>query len=143
MFECFSIPIWVHCKPGNATINLKLCHYIPSPESIACALLEAKTPRNDTWGQDVDVWGTPAADTHNETAIGWDDPMQGQTASGGGPHLKLLKLTFAFRLLNDSVVRSQEKIGRLSLHGISKKTRRKRKRNLQPIGNHTRVGNEQ
>ncbi|KAG1727920.1 hypothetical protein EDD22DRAFT_853349 [Suillus occidentalis] len=78
MFKHFSIPIWVHYRQSNAVFDMKLCHYIPSSEVIACTLLEAKTLHND-------IWGTPDADTHNETALGWDDPMQGQTTSRQGP----------------------------------------------------------
>jgi len=78
MFEHFSIPIWVHIKQV-AVFDMKLRHYNPSKEAIACAI-EAQRTSNSAWGKDDGVWGKQDDGSQSQSALGWDG-----SALGWGP----------------------------------------------------------
>jgi hypothetical protein len=69
MFECFSIPVWVLCKP-DSVFDTKLRQYHPSKDAVACAI-EAQRICETTWGQD-NGWGQDADTTQSGSALGWD-----------------------------------------------------------------------
>ncbi|KAG1734254.1 uncharacterized protein EDB91DRAFT_1251047 [Suillus paluster] len=87
MLEAFSIPIWV-CYDGNAALNMKLCHYIPSPKAIADAIKAQKLDQmHGTWGQPYGTWGQP--DNGSESIIDWDQAWSQGTLRwdlDGGEH---------------------------------------------------------
>ncbi|KAG1740752.1 uncharacterized protein EDB91DRAFT_1248147 [Suillus paluster] len=87
MLEAFSIPIWV-CYDGNAAIDMKLCHYIPSPKAIADVIEAQKLDQmHGTWGQPDGMWGQ--LDNGSESVVDWDQAWS-QGALGwdldGGEH---------------------------------------------------------
>ncbi|KAG2092396.1 hypothetical protein BD769DRAFT_1395449 [Suillus cothurnatus] len=82
MFEHFSIPIWVHIKQVTV-FDVKLCHYNPSKEAIACAI-EAQRTSNSAWGQndsawgkDDGIWGKQDDGSQSQSALGWDGSTLG------------------------------------------------------------------
>jgi hypothetical protein len=70
MFERFSIPVWVLCKP-DSVFDTKLRQYHPSKEAVARAI-EGQRICEATWGQDADAWGKQADTTQSGSALGWD-----------------------------------------------------------------------
>jgi len=82
MFEHFSIAIWVHIKQV-AVFDMKLCHYNPSKEAIACAIQAQHTSnsawgQNDSaWGKDDGIWGKQDDGSQSQSALGWDGSTLG------------------------------------------------------------------